>query len=37
MKFDLNDKAKDFLRFPGDKFLNLFYFFQKLDLVHFWT
>ena len=30
MKFALNDKAKGFSRFPGDKFLNFIVFFPEI-------
>ena len=30
MKFALNDKAKDFSRFPGDKFLKFILFFPEI-------
>ena len=30
MKFALNDKAKDFSWFPGDKFLNFILFFPEI-------
>ena len=30
MKFALNDKAKDFSRFPRDKFLNFILFFPEI-------
>ena len=30
MKFALNDKAKGFYGFPGDKFLNFILFFSEI-------